>query len=76
MRQSVCTVRVDGVKGFLALRDDISLKEHGIKLDYDRVKNPSENPVIDKEIQELEREFLTAAPEGQELSQTAIDTFH
>ena len=71
---SQCTARVDGIKGFFALKDDSSLKEHGITLDYGRVKNPNKNLVIEKGIQELEREFLTAAPEGQELSQTALDT--
>ena len=74
LRQSQCIVRVDGAKGFLTLKDDSSLKEHGITLDYGRVKNPNKNPVIDKGIQEFEREVLTAAPEGQELSQTALDT--
>ena len=34
LRQSQCLVRVDGAKGFLTLKDDSSLKEHGITLDY------------------------------------------
>ena len=73
LRQSACIVRVDGATGFVALKDDSSLKEQGITIDYGRVKNPNKNPVIDKGIQELEREFLTAGTEGQELSQAAVD---
>jgi hypothetical protein len=37
------------------------------------VKNPNKNPVIDKGIQELEKEFLTAGLEGQELTHAGID---
>ena len=68
LRQSACTVRVDGATGLVALKDDPSLKEHGITINFGRVKNPNKNPVIDKGIQELEKEFLTAGLEGQELT--------
>ena len=74
LRHSTCTVRVDGATGFVALRDDPLLKEHGISIEYGRVKNPNKNPVIDKGIQELEKEFLRAEYDGQELTQVAIDT--
>ena len=60
--------------GFVALKDDSLLKEHGITIDYGRVKNPNKNPVIDKCIQELEREFLSAELDGQSLSNTTIGT--
>ena len=40
-QQLQCIVRVDGAKGFIALKDDSSLKKHGIMLDYGRVKNPN-----------------------------------
>ena len=55
------------------LKDDPSLKEHGITIDFGRVKNPNKNPVIDKGIQELEKEFLTAGLEGQELTHAGIE---
>ena len=74
LRQSTCTVRVDGATGFVALKDDPVLNEHGVTIDYGRVKNPNKNPVIDKGIQELEKEFLTAGLEGHELTHAAIDT--
>ena len=74
LRQSECSVRVDGATGFVALKDDILLKEQGIALDYGRVKNPNKNPVIDKGIQELEKEFLKAELEGKSLTSAMIDT--
>ena len=52
LRQATCSVRVDGATGFAALKNDSTLKEHGISLDYGRLKNPNKNPVIDKGIQE------------------------
>ena len=74
LRQSECSVRVDGATGFVALKDDNVLKEQGIALDYGRVKNPNKNPVIDKGIQELEKEFLKAELEGKSLTSAMIDT--
>ena len=64
LRQTNCSVRVDGATGFVALREDSILKELGISLDYGRVKNPNKNPVVDKAIQELEKEILIAGLEA------------
>ena len=74
LRQANCSVRVDGATGFVALREDSILKELGIGLDYGRVKNPNKNPVIDKAIQELEKEILIAGLEGNKVTTSSLDT--
>jgi len=73
LRQTECTVRVDGATGFVSLRNDSQLAKYGIVLDIGRVKNPNKNPVVDKAIQELEREFLTADFDNKELNMANLE---
>ena len=73
LRQTNCSVRVDGATGFVALKEDSILKELGITLDYGRVKNPNKNPVIDNGIQELEKEILIEGLEGQEITNSSLN---
>ena len=61
-------VRVDPAPGFIALRDDPSLKRVGITLDIGRVKNVNKNPVADEAIAELEEEILRQTPNGGPIS--------
>ena len=57
----------------MALKDDKTLKKLGVQLNYGLVKNPNKNPVVDKAIQELEREILTSDLDGQALNQALLD---
>ena len=61
-------VRVDPAPGFIALRDDPTLKRVGITLDIGRVKNVNKNPVAEKAIAELEEEILRQTPNGGPIS--------
>ena len=54
--------------------NDSQLTKFGIVLDIGRVKNPNKNPVVDKAIQELEREFLTADFDNKELNMANLET--
>ena len=74
LRQPSCSVKVDGATGFLSLKDDPILKEQGISLEFGRVKNPNKNPIIDKGIQEFEKELLVAGYEDKELTSASLDT--
>ena len=55
-------VRVDPTPGFIAVRDDPTLKRLGVTLDIGRVKNINKNPVAEKAIAELEEEILRQTP--------------
>lgn len=48
------------------------LKLHGIVLDFGRVKNPNKNPVAEKAVQELEKEFLRNDPSGSAVSSLTL----
>ena len=73
LRQPMCSVKVDGATGFIPLKDDKILRKHGIDIEVGRAKNPNKNPIVDKGIQELEKEFLTAELDGQQLCQSSLD---
>ena len=51
-------IRVDPAPGFMALRNDETLKSLRLSLEIGRVKNPNKNPVVEKAILELEEELL------------------
>ena len=51
-------IRVDPASGFMALRNDETLKPLRLFLEIGRVKNPNNNPVVEKAILELEEELL------------------
>ena len=50
-------ISVDPAPGFMALRNDKTLKSLRLSLEIDRVKNPNKNPVIEKAILELKEEL-------------------
>ena len=54
-------IRVDPAPGFMALRNDETLKSLRLSLAIGRVKNPNTNPVVEKAILELE-ELLKQEP--------------
>ena len=58
------TVRVDPAPGFIALRDDDTLKGLGISIEIGRVKNVNKNPVAEKAIAEVEEELVRQVPNG------------
>ena len=58
------TIRVEPAPGFCALASDPILLSHGITLEIGRVKNPHENPVAERDIEELGLELLNLSPEG------------
>ena len=62
IRTAYSTVRVDNAPGFLHLKEDPTLKKHGISLEFGRIKNKNANSVIEKGIQELEHEILNVNP--------------
>ena len=62
-------VHVDSAPGFIALKDDQTLKLKGIELEYGRVKNLNKNSVADKAIQELELEIFKKTSRGSKCSQ-------
>ncbi len=78
LRQSLCksvsllrsspqvkaVVRVDNASGFVALKEDITLINLNMELDYGRLHNKNKNPVVDKGIRELISELLRINPEG------------
>ena len=57
-------IHVDNATGFLRLKNDTSLQQKGIELDFGHIKNPNKNALIDKGIQELEVELLKTDPSG------------
>ena len=65
-------IRVDPAPGFMALRDNPTLKELGICLEIGRVKNVNKNPVAEKAIGELENEILRQEPGGGPISQLGL----
>ena len=64
IRTAYSTVRIDNAPGFLHLKEDPTLKKHGISLEFGRIKNKNANSVIDKGIQELEHEILNVDTSG------------
>ena len=68
IRAPTCSTQVDNAPGFTSLLDDPILTKHGINIDFGRVKNKNANAVIDKGIQELEREMLQVDPNGGPLT--------
>ena len=65
-------VRVDPAPGFIALRDDPTLKRLGISIEIGRIKNINKNPVAEKAIAELEDEILCQAPNGGPISSLTL----
>ena len=74
IRSSNCTVRIDAATGFQAIRNDLTLQQHGIKLDFGHIKNKNSNSVVDKAIQELEIELLKNDPSGNAISNLQLQS--
>ena len=62
-------IRVDPAPGFMALRNDETLKSLRLSLEIGRIKNPNKNPVAERAILELEDELLKQEPSGGPVSQ-------
>ncbi len=65
-------VRVDPAPGFIALRDNPTLKRLGISLEIGRIKNINKNPVAEKAIAEIEDEIFRQAPNGGPISSLTL----
>ena len=65
-------IRVDPAPGFMALRNDETLKSLRLSLEIGRVKNPNKNPVAEKAILELEEELLKQESTGGPVSQLSL----
>ncbi len=65
-------IRVDNGPGFLSLKGDKILSEHGIQLDFGRVKNVNKNPVAERGNQELEHELLRIDASGSPVTATTL----
>ena len=65
-------ISVDPAPGFMALRNDETLKSFRLSLEIGRVKNPNKNPVVEKAILELEEELLKQEPTGGAVSQLGL----
>ena len=72
LRKDQSTIRVDNAPGFQSLKNDKILQEHGITLDFGRVKNPNKNPVAEKAIQEFEKEILRIDASGAPISDSTL----
>ena len=57
---------------FVALRNDPTLKSHGLTLEIGRVKNTNKNSVAVKAIAEVEEEILRQAPNGGPISTVTL----
>ena len=66
------TVCVDPASGFCSLASHPILLSHGITLEMARVKNPNENPVAERAIEELILELLNLSPEGGPVSDITL----
>ena len=65
-------IRVDPARGFMALRNDETLKSLRLSLEIDRVKNLNKNLVAERAILELEEELLIQEPTGGPVSQLGL----
>ena len=66
-RNAYSMVHVDSTSGFIALKDDHTLKLKGIELEYGRVKNLNKNSVA-----ELELEILKIDTSGSSITPTQL----
>ena len=65
-------IRADTAPGFMALREDETLKSLRLSLEIGRIKNSNKNPVVEKAILELEDELLKQEPTGGPVSQLGL----
>ena len=65
-------IRVDPAPGFMALRNDETLKSLRLSFEIGRVKNPNKNPVVEKAVRELEEELLKQEPTSGPVSQLGL----
>ena len=65
-------IRVDPAPGFMALRNDETLKSLRLSLEIGCVKNLNKNPVAERAILELEEELLKQEPTGGPVSQLGL----
>ena len=65
-------IRVDPARGFMALRNDETLKSLRLSLEIDRDKNLNKNLVAERAILELEEELLIQEPISGPVSQLGL----
>ena len=65
-------VRIDNARGFLPLKQDPTLKEYNITLDFGEEKNENHNPVAEKAIRELEEIIVKLLPRGGEVTEIVL----
>ena len=65
-------IRVDSAPGFMALRNDETLKSLRLSLEVGRIKNPNKNSVVEKAILKLEEELLKQEPTSVPVSQLGL----
>ena len=58
--------------GLFALRNDFVLEQSLIELDFGRVHNKNNNPIVYKGIRELNSEILCLSPEGGPISPSTL----
>ncbi len=68
----LAVIRTDAATALCPLIDDVTLRSHRIQIEVGRVKNENKNPVAERAIQELEREFLLDDPTGGPVSQLQL----
>ena len=73
-KPSEITVRVDNAPGFIALvrSEDKDLGDLKIKLDISNHNNKNGLAIVDKAIQEFEKELKTMSPEGKEITSSQL----
>ena len=71
-RQSEITVRVDSAPGFLSLAKDKELDKLKIKLEISDPNNKNGLAIVDKAIQELEKELKILSPGGKVLTSSEL----
>ena len=69
---SSITVRTDSAPGFVALRQNKDLSDLGIRMDISDNKNKNGVAIVDKAIQELQKELVILSPEGSQITSSIL----
>ena len=71
-RNSEITLRVDNAPGFVSLKKSNELKKLNINLQLSDPTNKNSLAIVDKAIQELERELLKISPDGAPITSSEL----
>ena len=72
IRGSSGVVRTDSAPCFKSLENDEFLLSHHISIEVDNPKNPNNNAVLEKAVQDIKREFLKVDPTGSLVSSASL----